>query len=49
MAAADLGFSAEDRLEERLLELLRGGELDLGTAQREIAANWVLAYEKYCQ
>jgi hypothetical protein len=37
----------KDRLENRLHELLCDGELDLKTAQCEIAANWIEAYKKY--
>lgn len=38
---------AKDALEERLHKLVCNGELDLSTAQREIATNWVGAYKKY--
>lgn len=37
----------KDMLEEHLRELVCGGQLDLTTAQREIAANWIEAYKKY--
>ena len=37
----------KDRLENRLHELECDGDLDLKTAQREIAANWIEAYKKY--
>jgi len=37
----------KDRLENRLHELVCDGELDLKTAQREIAANWIEAYKRY--
>jgi hypothetical protein len=37
----------KDELEDRLRELVCDGQLDLATAQREIAANWVEAYKKY--
>jgi hypothetical protein len=40
---------AKDALEERLHELVCSGHLDLTTAQRELAANWVGAYKKYVQ
>ncbi len=38
---------AKDALEERLHKLVCSGDLDLSTAQREIATNWVGAYKKY--
>ena len=38
---------AKDALEDHLRDLVCDGELDLGTAQREIAANWIEAYKKY--
>jgi hypothetical protein len=37
----------KDRLEERLHELVCAGKLDLPTAQRAIAVNWIDAYKKY--
>jgi hypothetical protein len=39
----------KDALEERLHELVCNGELDLNTAQKAIATDWITAYEKYCQ
>ncbi len=39
----------KDALEERLHQLVCRGDLDLSTAQREIATNWVSAYKKYVQ
>jgi hypothetical protein len=38
---------AKDELEDRLHNLVCSGRLDLSTAQREIATNWVDAYKKY--
>ncbi len=38
---------AKDRLEHRLPELVCRGEIDLVTAQREIASNWIGAFRKY--
>ena len=38
---------AKDELEDRLHELVCNGELDLGTAQHDISADWILAYKKY--
>jgi hypothetical protein len=37
----------KDQLEERLHAMVCSGELDLATAQREIATNWIAAYKKY--
>jgi hypothetical protein len=37
----------KDALERKLHKLVCAGQLDLKTAQREIAANWIEAYEKY--
>jgi hypothetical protein len=37
----------KDALEERLHELVCAGQLDLPTAQREIATDWIGAYKKY--
>jgi hypothetical protein len=37
----------KDALEEHLHELVCAGELDLSTAQRDIATDWIAAYKKY--
>lgn len=37
----------KDDLEDHLRTLVCGGELDLATAQKEIAGNWIDAYKKY--
>src|SRR5262249_36597508 len=37
----------KDQLEDLLPRLVCAGEVDLATAQREIASNWVEAYKKY--
>lgn len=37
----------KDKLEQRLHELVCGGKLDLATAQRDIAVDWIAAYKKY--
>ena len=37
----------KDRLENRLHELVCSGQLDLATAQKAIASNWIAAYKKY--
>jgi hypothetical protein len=38
---------AKDVLENRLPQLVCRGEIDLATAQRELASNWIGAYKKY--
>jgi len=37
----------KDALEERLHELVCSGNLDLSTAQHDIATDWIAAYKKY--
>lgn len=37
----------KDALEDHLRDLVCDGQLDLATAQRELAANWIEAYKKY--
>ncbi len=37
----------KDRLENRLHEMVCTGQLDLATAQREIATDWISAYKRY--
>ena len=37
----------KDALEERLHQLVCSGDLDLHTAQHEVAADWIAAYKKY--
>ena len=37
----------KDALEDRLRELVCEGKVDLPTAQRDIATNWIEAYKKY--
>jgi hypothetical protein len=37
----------KDALEDHLRDLVCSGEIDLETAQREIAMNWIDAYKKY--
>jgi hypothetical protein len=39
--------SVKDALEERLHQLVCSGDLDLSTAQRDIATDWIAAYKKY--
>src|SRR5262249_39536605 len=35
------------RFQRKLHKLVCAGQLDLGTAQREIASDWIEAYKKY--
>ena len=37
----------KDALERKLHKLVCAGQLDLKTAQREIASDWIEAYQKY--
>jgi hypothetical protein len=37
----------KDQLEEKLHELVCAGQLDLASAQREIATDWIAAYRRY--
>jgi hypothetical protein len=37
----------KDQLEDRLHVMVCSGEIDLATAQHEIATNWIAAYKKY--
>ena len=37
----------KDSLEDRLRDLVCGGQLDLAEAQRDISADWIAAYKKY--
>jgi hypothetical protein len=37
----------KDTLEEHLHQMVCAGELDLSTAQRDIATDWIAAYKKY--
>ena len=37
----------KDRLENRLHQMVCAGELDLKTAQQEIARDWIAAYKRY--
>jgi hypothetical protein len=38
---------AKDRLERRLCDMVCAGQLDIATAQQEIAEDWIAAYQKY--
>ena len=46
-ASAIWNSRVKDALEERLHQLVCSGKLDLPTAQREIAIDWIAAYKKY--
>ncbi|HEY7305119.1 MAG TPA: hypothetical protein VH601_13435 [Bryobacteraceae bacterium] len=37
----------KDQLEVRLRDLVCSGELDLGTAQRDLSSGWIAAYRRY--
>ena len=37
----------KDEIEDQLRELVCDGQLDLATAQRDMATNWIAAYKKY--
>jgi hypothetical protein len=37
----------KDELEDRLRDLVCGGQLDLAEAQRDISTDWIAAYKKY--
>jgi hypothetical protein len=38
---------AKDRLERRLCDMVCAGQVDIGTAQQDIATDWIKAYRKY--
>jgi hypothetical protein len=46
-AATIWNAQVKDELEDHLRDLVCSGQLDLTTAQREIAINWIEAYKKY--
>jgi len=46
-AATIWNAQVKDELEDHLRDLVCRGQLDLTTAQREIAMNWIEAYKKY--
>lgn len=45
--AGEWNAHVKDALEDYLHKRVCAGELDLGTAQRDIAVNWIAAYQKY--
>lgn len=46
-ASGEWNAHIKDALEDYLYNLVCQGQLDLATAQRDISANWVAAYQKY--
>jgi hypothetical protein len=46
-SSTDWGAHVKDALEDRLHQMVCGGQIDLITAQREMAGNWISAYKKY--
>jgi anti-sigma factor RsiW len=46
-AHTEWNASVKDQLEDRLRVMVCQGQLELPTAQREIATNWIEAYKKY--
>ena len=46
-ASATWNAHVKDVLEERLHQLVCNGQLDLPTAQKAIATDWIMAYKKY--
>lgn len=46
-AAPTWNARTKDTLEERLHQMVCAGQLDLPTAQRDIATDWIAAYKKY--
>ena len=45
--ASDWDAHTKDELEDRLHQMVCEGKIDLPTAQREIAGDWISAYKKY--
>lgn len=43
----DWNAHIKDRLENKLHEMVCSGDIDMRTAQREIATDWIVAYKKY--
>jgi hypothetical protein len=43
------GAKTKDRLELKLHKLVCSDKVPLVQAQRDIAADWIAAYQKYCQ
>jgi len=46
-SSTDWGAHVKDALEDRLHQMVCEKKIDLGTAQREMARDWISAYKKY--
>jgi hypothetical protein len=46
-SSSEWNAKVKDDLEDRLHAMVCQGSMDLTTAQREIAGNWIVAYKKY--
>jgi hypothetical protein len=46
-SSTDWGAHVKDALEDRLHQMVCEGAIDLATAQREMASDWISAYKKY--
>lgn len=46
-SSTDWGAHVKDALEDRLHQMVCEGTIDLATAQREMAGDWISAYKKY--
>ena len=46
MANAGPGYHVKDRLENKLHDLVCSGQMNLRSAQRQIATNWQSLYKK---
>jgi hypothetical protein len=46
-SSTDWGAHVKDALEDRLHQMVCEGTIDLATAQREMASDWISAYKKY--
>jgi hypothetical protein len=40
------GYRTKDKLENKLHDLVCAGQMTLGEAQRQIAANWITLYRR---
>jgi hypothetical protein len=48
-SSATWNARVKDRLEDRLHDMVCSGNLDLATAQHDLASDWIAAYRKYFQ
>jgi hypothetical protein len=46
-ASTEWNAHVKDQLEDRLHQMVCSGQIDLATAQRDIATNWIDAYKRY--